>query len=112
MQCRLNGTNGDGCADDLIAEEPSYGSRSYPVVGTAENEVTSVKRLSASQCETYSDILSDMLATNETGENEGESQRYSRQLLAQCNSGALMFTYCGKSFNCDHSKLFFFSSFN
>lgn len=102
MQCRLNGTNGDGCADDLIAEEPSYGSRSYPVVGTAENEVTSVKRLSASQCETYSDILSDMLATNETGENEGESQRYSRQLLAQCNSGALMFTYCGKSFNCDH----------
>lgn len=102
MQCRLNGTTSDSCADDLITEEPTYGSRSYPVGAATGEEVTSVEKMSLSQCSSYSDVLSDMLPTND--ENEEQSQRFSRRVLTQCNSMSQVYQYCSRGHKCDNMR--------
>lgn len=104
MYCRLNGTNMDGCADDLINEEPTDGSRSYPVTAASNDEVTSMKKLSSTQCPSYSDILSDMLATNDTQDNEDTSERFYASSMANCNTRGKVYLYCGKSFNCNFMR--------
>jgi len=106
MLCRLNGTTTEGCADDLITEEPTYdgSSRSYPVGAAASDNELTVKQLSTSQCPSYSDILSDMLATNDTDDNEDTNERFYKSSYSQCSTMSNVYKYCAKSFNCNQMR--------